>query len=242
MNQETNTSIFKKLPQEIWQRIYLFDDTYQEKFRQCIQELEWKIFLSKHVLFDEKVSSKPNSHIESIYHPPINQIYVQMYIKMAQVLPYFTNIGCKQNVFSHGTWYFSNEYHIRNNERAIKRCIEKEHPVFWKTTIIVTLFVKKSNLDMEYWLEKCMNEYYFYAVRNRMEHTIVENSEYTDTDDENETNDTTESQIYPSNKKIKSLWEDFWAIVHESSICKIYTTISMKSFTCIFRGVKIPII
>ena len=99
MNQENSSSIFKKLPQEVWQRIYLFDPTYRDMFHECIQEMDWKILLSN------KVELEVSNNIihNSVLHPSDRMIRIQMLINMAQTLPYFLLIGCKPTTFSHGS-------------------------------------------------------------------------------------------------------------------------------------------
>ena len=90
------------------------------------------------------------------------------------------------------------------------------------------LFVKKKNRRIEKWLEECMNEYYYHAIRRR--------------EDRLSRRDAGACTRSGQEDIITSIWDDFWAIVHESSFCKIYTTLSMKCFVCVFRGVNIPII
>ena len=229
-------------PCDVLSHIFSFDSTYREAFKDCIEEMEWRILIQQRLQYDYFFSA-------SISNPlplSLTTIHGAMTREMYTILPYLQRVGCKPDTFlPHNCfWHVDHEPHRRRNEKVVaKQFAGDTSPAYWKTTIVVNLFVAESNLDLDQWFETALlveRQRHGYEPNNKDGSSLIDGS---DDDDDLITEYTYDSHgRYPIRHYHTSnyMCEQFHPVIYESGTCKIYTT-NLFDITCIFRGVKIPV-
>jgi hypothetical protein len=222
----TAMTLSQRFPADILAHIFSYDSTYREKFHNCLEEIEWNTLINQNFIFDSHFSDPITG---SLYNSwlTIRSLMIQ---HMYYILPHLQRIGCKPNTFFQNNcfWHVDHKPHIRRNAKAKS---------YWKTTIIVSLFVKETTLEMDQWFEEELQQHKKGQVKQRKDLL-----EYDDSDDD-ETVYTYDSEGFrcPIGVQVSPYrCPKFEPIIYESPNCKIHTN-NLYDIVCEFKGVKIPI-
>lgn len=169
-------SVFDNL--DLMREVFLYDTTYRDKFKDCIEELRWYDLIFNKINYAESLSYPLSVSIRQ-FKPTHDLMHSIMTKNMKEVIPHLKGIGCNADTFNCENCYWHISFlehdalqeknmdtveHLKtwfrdkvpkDNKKEMKNMLQNHLPeLFWKASITVNLTIRDETLELSDWLQE----------------------------------------------------------------------------------------